>query len=170
MLGFVVLLLRGSVVLLATVDPAEGRTAESVVGRTVEVVCWVVVLGRGTTVVSRLRLITGESVVGLAVVSRVAAAVVTDAVVSFRALAVCVDTIGCKLVVGFSEASVCAVVTAAVVTLCGVTVVGCGAAASGWTVVMFAVVAAVSSIVVGETNESNTDKENRSQSLLHGLQ
>lgn len=118
MLGVVVLLLRGSEVLLATVDPAAGRTAESVVGRTAEVVCRVVVLGRGTTVVSRLRLITGESVVGLAVVSRVAAAVVTDAVVSFRVLVVCVDTIGFKLVVGFSVASVCAVVAAPVVTLC----------------------------------------------------
>lgn len=50
------------------------------------------------------------------------------------------------------------------------TVVGRGAAASGWTVVTFAVVAAVSSIVVGATNESNTDKENGSQSLLHCLQ
>lgn len=37
--------------------------------------------------------------------------------------------------------------------------------ATGWAVVIFAVAAAVSSTDVGETDESDTDKENKSQSL-----
>ncbi len=47
------------------------------------------------------------------------------------------------------------------------TVVGCGDIASAWAVVIFAVVAAVSSVVVGETNKSNADKE---KGLLYCLQ
>lgn len=77
--------------------------------------------------VSQVRLITAEKVVGLddtavrwvGLVVDGAAAVVTDEVVSCRVVAGCVDVSGCDMIVVFSVAVVCA----CVVGLC--VVIGC---------------------------------------------
>lgn len=101
--------------------PAVGRTAD-------RLVCRVVVPGWCVwCVVSQVRLITAEKVVGLddtavrwvGLVVDGAAAVVTDEVASCRVVAGCVDVSGCDMIVVFSVAVVCA----CVVGLC--VVIGC---------------------------------------------